>query len=89
MATIEYVTDDMTIGEAISRYPIAARALMECGMGCINCPSAQMETIVEAAQVHGLVPDLIKKYVNFRIATVEEMQANANAESDASDTDAE
>ena len=89
MATIEYVTDDMTIGEVISQYPIAARALMECGMGCINCPSAQMETIVEAAQVHGLAPDLIRKYVNFRIATVEEMQANANAETNASDTDAE
>ena len=89
MAAIEYVTDDMTIGEAISRYPIAARALMECGMDCVNCPSAQMETIVEAAQVHGLVPDLIKKYVNFRISTVEEMQANANAESDASNTNAE
>jgi hypothetical protein len=44
---------------------------------------------VEAAQVHGLAPDLIRKYVNFRIATVEEMQANANAESDASDTDSE
>ena len=89
MATIEYVTDDMTIGEVISQYPIAARALMECGMGCINCPSAQMETIEEAAKVHGLAPDLIRKYVNFRISTVEELQANANADSDASDTDAE
>ena len=80
MAAIEYITDDMTIGEAISRYPIAARALMECGMGCVNCPSAQMETITEAAKVHGLSADLIRKYVNFRISTVEELQANANAE---------
>ena len=89
MATIEYVTDDMTIGEVISQYPIAARALLECGMGCINCPSAQMETIEEAAKVHGLAPDLIRKYVNFRISTVEELQANANADNNTSDTDAE
>ena len=87
MATIEYVTNDMTIGEVISQYPIAARALMECGMGCVNCPSAQMETVVEAAKVHGLDPDLIRKYVNFRIATVEELQANAGNGS--SDLDAE
>lgn len=85
MATIEYVTDDMTIGEVISQYPIAARALMECGMGCVNCPSAQMETITEAAKVHGLSADLIRKYVNFRIATVEELQANANSDSSSSE----
>lgn len=85
----EYVQPDMLIGDIIKDFPIAVRALMECGMGCINCPSAQMETIEEAAKVHGLAPDLIRKYVNFRISTVEELQANATTESDASETDAE
>jgi len=28
--------------------------LMSFGMGCVGCPSAQMETLEEAAQVHGM-----------------------------------
>jgi hybrid cluster-associated redox disulfide protein len=27
---------------------------MGFGMGCVGCPSAQMETLEEAAQVHGM-----------------------------------
>ena len=75
MATIEYVTDDMTIGEAISRYPIAARALMECGMGCVSCPASQMETLEEAAMVHYLDPDEVRRYLNERISYTKAMEA--------------
>jgi hybrid cluster-associated redox disulfide protein len=28
--------------------------LMSFGMGCVGCPSAQAETLAEAALVHGL-----------------------------------
>ena len=31
-----YVTKDMVVGEIISKYPDAAFALMQCGMGCIS-----------------------------------------------------
>ena len=39
------VTTDMLIGEIIVKYPDAAFALMQCGMGCIGCPSSQGETL--------------------------------------------
>ena len=43
------VTTDMLIGEIIVKYPDAAFALMQCGMGCIGCPSSQGETLEQAA----------------------------------------
>ncbi len=48
------ITKEMTIGEVIRSNPKAAQILMGFGMGCVGCPSAQMETLEEAAQVHGM-----------------------------------
>ena len=48
------VTKEMTIGEVIKSNPMAAQVLMSFGMGCVECPSAQMETLEEASQVHGM-----------------------------------
>ena len=48
------VTKGMTIGEVIKSNPMAAQVLMSFGMGCVGCPSAQMETLEEASQVHGM-----------------------------------
>lgn len=48
------ITKDMTIGEILRAKPEAASVLMEAGMHCLGCPSAQGETLDEAAMVHGL-----------------------------------
>ena len=48
------ITKDMTIGEVVKSDPTKAELLMSFGMGCVGCPSAQAETIEEAAMVHGL-----------------------------------
>ncbi|HAK42248.1 MAG TPA: disulfide oxidoreductase [Clostridium sp.] len=48
------INKDMTIGEVISMKEGAAEILMSFGMGCVGCPSAQAETLAEAALVHGL-----------------------------------
>lgn len=45
---------DMTIGEILRNDPQNAGILMGFGMGCVGCPGAQMETLAEAAQVHGM-----------------------------------
>lgn len=56
------ITKDMTIGEIIKANPDVVGELMSLGMGCIGCPSAQVETLEEACQVHGLdVEDVLKK----------------------------
>lgn len=69
----EYVQSDQLIGDIIREYPIAVRALTECGMGCISCPAAQSETLEEAAMVHGLPVEEVLNYVNERISMAEAM----------------
>lgn len=48
------ITKDMTIGEVVRQKPESVEVLMGFGMGCVGCPSAQAETLEEAAMVHGL-----------------------------------
>lgn len=51
------ITKDMTIGEALRTNPDIAPVLLEIGMHCLGCPSAQGETLEEAAMVHGISTD--------------------------------
>lgn len=48
------ITKDMTIGEVVHADASKAEILMGFGMGCVGCPSAQMETIEDAADIHAL-----------------------------------
>jgi len=48
------INKDMLIGELLREKPEAAEILMRFGMGCIGCPSSQMESLEQAAMVHGL-----------------------------------
>ena len=48
------ITKDMTRGEILVTKPEVAPILMEAGMHCLGCPSAQGESLEEAAMVHGL-----------------------------------
>ena len=48
------ITKDMTIGEILRTNPNVAPVLLEAGMHCLGCPSAQAESLEEAAMVHGM-----------------------------------
>ena len=48
------ITKEMTSGEVIKANVKKADVLMQFGMGCVGCPSAQAETVEEAANVHGI-----------------------------------
>lgn len=59
---MENITKDMTIGQIIRMNPEVAPVLMEAGMHCLGCPSAQGESLEEAAMVHGMdIDDLMEK----------------------------
>ena len=64
------VNKDMLIGEVLQLYPDSAYALMQCGMGCIGCPSAQGESIEQAAMVHGLDGGEVVTYLNQKLGLV-------------------
>lgn len=56
------ISKDMTIGEILRVNPDVAPVLMEAGMHCLGCPSAQAESLEEAAMVHGMdINDLMAK----------------------------
>lgn len=56
------ITKEMTIGEILRTNAAVAPVLMEAGMHCLGCPSAQGESLEEAAMVHGMdIDDLMSK----------------------------
>lgn len=61
------ISKDMTIGEVLNINPDVAPILMEVGMHCLGCPSAQGETLAEAAMVHGMDADLLVEKINAAI----------------------
>ena len=71
------ITKDTTIGELLAIDPEISQVLMSIGMHCIGCPSAQMETVEEAAYVHGIEPELLITRVN---AFVDAQDKEAKAE---------
>lgn len=60
------ITKDMTIGEIIRQDQSIIPILMEAGMHCVGCPSAQGESLEEAAMVHGMDIDALMKAINER-----------------------
>ncbi|HCX04299.1 MAG TPA: disulfide oxidoreductase [Clostridiales bacterium] len=58
------ITKDTLIGDLLKEKPEAAEVLFQYGMGCIGCPSSQMESLAEAAQVHGIDLDELMKAIN-------------------------
>ena len=54
----------MTIGELLEKAPEKAEILMEAGMHCLGCPSAQAETIEEACEVHGIDSEELVEKLN-------------------------
>ena len=56
-------TKEMTIGEILRTKPEIAPVLMNAGMHCLGCPSAQGESLEEAAMVHGMDIDALMQEI--------------------------
>ena len=57
------ITKEMTIGEILRTNPAVAPVLLEAGMHCLGCPSAQGESLEEAAMVHGIEIDALMQAI--------------------------
>ena len=51
---VETVTPDTNIGDLVLFHPETAELLFSIGLHCLGCPSSGVETVSEAAEVHGL-----------------------------------
>lgn len=58
------VTKDTIIGDILDACPDAAPLFLEIGMHCLGCPASQMETLEEAAMVHGIDGALLVEKIN-------------------------
>ena len=58
------VSKDILIGQLLQIDPNIAPILMRAGMHCLGCPSSQMESLEEAAMVHGMDADLLVQQIN-------------------------
>ena len=66
------VSKDITIGELLAQHPEVAPVLLEVGMHCLGCPASQMESLEEAAMVHGLDAELLVAKINATLLAAEE-----------------
>lgn len=58
------INKDMKIVEILNIDATIAPILMAAGMHCVGCPSAQGETLSEAAMVHGMDVDSLVNRIN-------------------------
>jgi hybrid cluster-associated redox disulfide protein len=58
------VNRDTMIGELLQIDRRIAEILFGIGMHCVDCPASQMETIAEAAMVHGVNADELVDEIN-------------------------
>ena len=58
------VSKDMLIGQLLQIDANIAPILMRAGMHCLGCPSSQMESLEEAAMVHGMDADVLVQQIH-------------------------
>lgn len=68
MNSNQKITKDMVIGDILRLDNELAPILMEMGMHCLGCPSAQMESLADACAVHGVNVDDIVNKLNAKLA---------------------
>lgn len=61
---MDKITKDWTLGEVLEANDDLADVFLGFGMHCFSCPMSQMETLEEAAQVHGIDIDLLLEKLN-------------------------
>jgi hybrid cluster-associated redox disulfide protein len=65
--TMAQITKDTRIGELLQLDTDVSPILLSIGMHCLGCPASQMETIEEAAAVHGVNVDELVKALNDKV----------------------
>ncbi len=65
------ITKDMIIADIINVDRGIIPYLMNAGMHCVGCPSAQSETLAQAGFVHGTEVDELVNKINEYLKTVQ------------------
>lgn len=60
----DLITKDMSIGEAVAKYPNTIPVFMKNGLHCIGCAVANYESIEQGSAGHGIDVDKLVKELN-------------------------
>ena len=71
------VSKETMIGDLLRIDQNVAPILLNIGMHCLGCPSSQMETIAEAAMVHGIDADELKS-IDLKTGEIKTLAQNVN-----------
>lgn len=58
------VTLETIVGDVVDFDEETAEIFLECGMHCIDCPVSRMESIEDAAMVHGVDAEALVEKLN-------------------------
>lgn len=58
------ITKEMTIGDILRVSQDVVPVLLDAGMHCLGCPSAQAESLEDACLVHGIDADKLVDELN-------------------------
>ena len=61
---VETVTPHTNIGDLVLFHPETAELLFSIGLHCLGCPSSGVETVSDAAAVHGLETEKLVAQLN-------------------------
>ena len=61
---VEKVTPQTLIGDLVLFHPETAELLFSIGLHCLGCPSSGVETVSDAADVHGLDTEKLVSQLN-------------------------
>lgn len=70
--TMATITKDTIVGDILDIAPETAPAFLDIGMHCLGCPASQMESVADAARVHGFNPEDVVNALN---AAIEQKEA--------------
>jgi len=70
------ITKSTNIAELVSKYPSAARVLMEEGIGCLGCAIAHQEDIGQGLASHGKTTEEINQIIATMNKAVEDAAEN-------------
>lgn len=65
------ITKDMIIADILKINMGVVPILLNAGMHCVGCPSAQGESLEEACMVHGIDVDALVTEINTFLSNVE------------------
>jgi len=58
------IKKNMSIREVISKHPETVEVFLKEGLGCVGCGMAQMESIEQGAEMHGIDVDKLVEKLN-------------------------